>query len=167
MFDTFFSVIASHHSHLLCCTQSSWDCVALRDLRWNMFIMYVLWMSASDEPLVQKRQTTHGVVLSWRHATLLYVVSGPRHFFREIKLFMHLFTCCIFICCWFVRLNSDFPFGCRSHMCFLYASSMEARPGSPTFFGAESWSGVPPLGTDYAPVKICWATQIFWVGTEE
>lgn len=40
-------------------------------------------------------------------ATLLYVVSDTVHYFREIKLFMYLFTCFIFICFCIMCLNPD------------------------------------------------------------
>lgn len=39
---------------------------------------------------------------SYRHATLLYVLSDTTHYFRELKLFMYLFFCFIYLCCCFV-----------------------------------------------------------------
>lgn len=45
-------------------------------------------------------------------ATLLYVVSDTVHYFREIKLFMYLFNCFIFICCCIMCLVPDQLFRC-------------------------------------------------------
>lgn len=71
------------------------------------------------------KPSARGTAVSYCQATLLYVDSDTIHYFREMKLFMYLFICLIFMCCCFVRLSPDscgaagicliFP------SCFLYA----------------------------------------------
>lgn len=60
------------------------------------------------------KPSTCGMVSSYCHATLLYVLSITIHYFREMKLFMYLFICFIFICCCFVCPNLDYPFRCSA-----------------------------------------------------
>lgn len=60
------------------------------------------------------KPSTCGMVSSYCHATLLYVLSNTIHYFREMKLFMYLFICFIFICCCFVCPNLDYPFRCSA-----------------------------------------------------
>lgn len=84
------------------------------ELRWNLFILYVfvsggVWVKGL---WIRKGKSLLQTLLSYCQATLLYVVSDTILYFREMKLFMYLWICFIFICCFFVCLNPGYQFRC-------------------------------------------------------